>query len=69
MLKKVFLAAAATLLIASVVAPISSTPAQALSHCWKASKQAGVKGMKARLAYAKECRAHYKATKKAAKKG
>ena len=69
MLKKVFLAAAATLLIASVVAPVASTPAEAFSHCWKASKVAGVKGLKAHHAYVKECRAHYKAAKKAAKKG
>jgi hypothetical protein len=67
MFKKVFLAAAATLLIASVVTPVASTPAEALSHCWKASKEAGVKGLKARLAYRKECHAQYKAAKKAAK--
>jgi hypothetical protein len=46
---------------------VSSTPAEAFSHCWKASKEAGVKGLKARLAYRKECHAKYKAAKKAAK--
>ena len=67
MLKKVFLAAAAALLIASVTAPVGTTPAVAGSGCWKAAKAAGVKGWKARHAYRKECRAHYKAMKKAGK--
>ncbi|MGC1178577.1 MAG: hypothetical protein ACLQF1_13640 [Methyloceanibacter sp.] len=66
MLKKVFLAAAATLLLAAVTAPVGSTPALACHGCWKAAKAAHLPNMKARMAYRKSCRAHWKATKKAA---
>ena len=66
MLKNVFLAAAATLILAAATIPVSSTPALACHGCWKAAKAAGVKGFKARMEYRKACRAHYKAAKKAA---
>jgi hypothetical protein len=66
MLKNVFLAAVATLVLAAATVPVASTPALACHGCWKAAKAAGVKGMKARMEYRKACRAHYKAAKKAA---
>jgi len=66
MLKKVFLAVAATLLLAAVTAPVSPTPAHARYGCWKAAKAAHLPKMKERMAYRKECRAHHKAAKKAA---
>jgi hypothetical protein len=67
MVKNVFLAAAATLLLAAATVPVSSTQALAFHGCWKASKQAGLSTFKERRAYRKACRAHYKAAKKAAK--
>ena len=66
MLKNVFLAAAATLILAAATIPVGSTPALACHGCWKAAKASGVKGIKARHAYRKECRAHHRAAKKAA---
>jgi hypothetical protein len=47
MLKNVFLAAAATLILAAATVPVASTPALACHGCWKAAKAAGVKCMKA----------------------
>ena len=64
MVKKVFLAAVATLLLAAVTAPVGSTPAFACRGCFKAAKAAGLTTMKERKAFRKECRAHYKATHK-----
>ena len=66
MLKNVFLAAAATLILAAATVPASTSPAFACHGCWKAAKAAGVKGLKARMAYRKECRAHHRAARKAA---
>jgi hypothetical protein len=65
MLKKVFLAAAATLMLAAVTAPVSSTPALACHGCWKAAKAAHLPNMKERKAYRKACRTHAKAAKHA----
>ena len=67
MLKKVFLAAVASLILAGATVSVQPTPADAkIFHgCFKAAKAAGVKGFKARKEYRKECRAHYKAAKHA----
>ena len=66
MVKKVFLAAVATLLLAAATAPVGSSPALACHGCWKAAKAAHLSTMKERKAFRKECRAHYKATHKKA---
>ena len=66
MVKKVFLAAVATLILAAVTAPVDSTPAFACHGCFKAAKAAHLSTMKDRKAFRKECRAHYKATHKKA---
>ncbi|MET0841222.1 MAG: hypothetical protein ABWX95_03705 [Methyloceanibacter sp.] len=66
MVKKVFLAAVATLILAAATAPVGSTPAFACHGCFKAAKAAGLKTMKERKAFRKECRAYYKATHKKA---
>ena len=62
MLKKVFLAAAASLVGAT--AAMVCAPAMAGSGCHKAAKAAYPHDRKARHAYKKECKAHYKAWKK-----
>ena len=64
MVKNVFLAAVATLVLAAATAPVGSTPAFACHGCYKAAKAAHLGTMKERRAYRKECRAHYKATRK-----
>jgi len=61
MLKKVFLAAAASLVLVGATAAI---PAMAGSGCHKAAKAAYPHDRKARHAYRKECKAHYKAWRK-----
>ena len=66
MVKKVFLAAVATLVLAAATAPVGSTPALACHGCYKAAKSAHLGTMKERRAFRKECRAHYKATHKKA---
>ena len=65
MVKKVFLAAVATLILAAAAAPVGSTTAMACHGCWKAAKAAHLSTMKERKAFRKECRAHHKAAKKA----
>jgi hypothetical protein len=45
---------------------VSSSPAFACHGCFKAAKAAGLKTMKERKAFRKECRAHWKATHKKA---
>ena len=66
MVKNIFLAATATLLLAAVTVPVASTPAMACHGCFKAAKAAHLSTMKERKAFRKECRAHHKAAKKAA---
>ena len=61
MVKKVFLAAVATLILAAAAAPVGSTGAMACHGCWKAAKAAHLSTMKVRKAFRKECRAHHKA--------
>jgi len=58
MLKKVFLAAAASLIVAGATMTMAPTPAQAGSGCHKAASKAERKA----------CKAHHKAHKKAHKK-
>ena len=66
MVKNIFLAATATLLLAAATVPVASTPAMACHGCFKAAKAAHLSTMKERRAFRKECRAHHKAAKKAA---
>ena len=65
MLKKVFLAAAAATILAGATVAMAPTPAEAFSGCHKAAKAKYPDDRKARKAYKKACKAHYKATKKA----
>jgi hypothetical protein len=65
MVKNIFLAAAATLLLAAASVPVGSTSAMACHGCFKAAKAAHLSTMKERKAFRKECRAHQKAAKKA----
>jgi hypothetical protein len=65
MVKNIFLAAAATLLLAAAAVPVGSTSAMACHGCFKAAKAANLSTMKERHAYRKECRAQHKAAKKA----
>jgi hypothetical protein len=66
MVKNIFLAAAATFLLAAATVPFGSTSAMACHGCFKAAKAAHLSTMKERKAFRKECRAHHKAAKKAA---
>jgi hypothetical protein len=66
MVKNVFLAFAAVLLLAAVMVPVSSSQAGPFKGCWKASQHAGLKTFKDRRAYRQACRAHNRAAKKAA---
>ena len=66
MVKKVFLAAVATFILAAATVPVGSTSAMACHGCWKAAKAAHLSTLKERKAFRKECRAHHKAAKKAA---
>jgi hypothetical protein len=69
MLKKVFLVAAASLVLAGATMTMSPAPAMAChSGCHKAAKAKYPHNWKARHAYVKACKAHYKAWKKAHKK-
>jgi len=68
MLKKVFLAAAASLILAGATMTMAPIPAQAGSGCHKAAKAEYPDDRKARKAYRKDCKAHHKAYKKAHKK-
>jgi outer membrane biogenesis lipoprotein LolB len=65
MVKKVFIAAVATFVLAAATVPVGSTTAMACHGCWKAAKAAHLSTMKERHAFRKDCRAQYKAAKKA----
>jgi len=68
MLNKVFLAAAASLVLAGATLAITPAPAMAChSGCHKAAKAAYPHNRKARHAYVNHCKAAYKAWKKAHK--
>ncbi|MGZ9103936.1 MAG: hypothetical protein ACXW3Y_13845 [Rhodoplanes sp.] len=68
MLKKVFLAAAMSLVMAGATMIAAPAPAQAFSGCHKAAKEMYPHDRKARKAYKKHCKAVHKAYKKAHKK-
>jgi hypothetical protein len=72
MIKKMFFAAAITGLVAGATLPLHVTAADAApSGCLKAAKAKFPGDHKSRVAYRKECKAHYKAfrtAQKAAKK-
>jgi hypothetical protein len=69
MVKKLFLTVALASFLLGGVAVGDPTPAQAShSGCMKAAKAKYPSDRKARHAYKKECKAHYKAWKKAHKK-
>jgi hypothetical protein len=65
MVKNIFLAAVATLILAAATMPVGSTSAMACHGCFKAAKAAHLSTMKERHAFRKECRAQHKAAKKA----
>jgi uncharacterized cupredoxin-like copper-binding protein len=65
MVKRVFLAAIATFVLAAATVPVGSTAAMAFHGCWKAAKAHHLPAMKERHAFRKECRAYHKAAKKA----
>jgi hypothetical protein len=67
MLKRILFAAAVTGLVAGVTIPVHTTPAEAASGCLKAAKAKFPGDHKSRVAYRKECRAHYKAYRSAQK--
>jgi hypothetical protein len=69
MLKKVFLAGAAVLLLAGVTVSVSPTDVFAgRTHCFEKAKAKYGHHWKARHAYRKACHAHHRAWKKAHKK-
>jgi hypothetical protein len=68
MLKKVFLAAAASLILAGATMAVPTAPAMACSGCHKLAKAKFPDDKAARHAYKKHCKAHHKAWKKAHKK-
>jgi hypothetical protein len=68
MLKRILFAAAVTGLVAGVTLPLHSTAADAAaSGCFKAAKAEFPGDHKSRVAYRKDCRAHWKAYKTATK--
>jgi hypothetical protein len=65
MLKKVFLAAAAAIILAGATMTMAPAPAQAFkSGCHKAAKAKYPHDRKARKSYKKACKANFKASKK-----
>lgn len=71
MLKKMLFAAAVTGLVIGASLPVQPTTAEASSGCLKAAKAKFPADHKARVAWRKDCRAHWKAERaeqKAAKK-
>ena len=68
MLKRILFAAAVTGLVAGVSIPVHTTPAEAApSGCHKAAKAKFPGDHKTRVAYRKECKAHFKAYRSAQK--
>jgi hypothetical protein len=61
MLKKVLFAAAVTGLVVGASLPVQPTTAEAASGCLKAAKAKFPADHKARAAWRKDCRAHWKA--------
>jgi hypothetical protein len=60
MLKKVFLAAAAAMILAGTTMTLSPAPAQASHACFKAAKAKYGSDRKDRHAYRKACNGHHK---------
>lgn len=67
MLKKMLFAAAVTGLVAGATLPLSTVADAASSGCLHAAKAKFATDYKARHAYRKECKAHFKAYKTATK--
>ena len=68
MLKRMLFAAAVTGLVAGATIPVHTTSAEAApSGCFKAAKAKFPGDHKSRVAYRKECRAHFKAYRSAQK--
>jgi hypothetical protein len=67
MIKKMFFAAAITGLVAGVTLPVVTPADAASSGCLKAAKAKFATDRKSRVAYRKECKAHYKAYRTAQK--
>jgi hypothetical protein len=67
MIKKMLFAAAITGLVAGVTLPLAAPADAAPSGCLKAAKAKFATDYKARHAYRKECKAHYKAYRTAQK--
>jgi hypothetical protein len=65
MLRNVILAAAVAGLVVGAAVPLQSSPAEAASGCFKAAKVKYSGDYKARVAYRKECKAHWKTYKTA----
>ena len=62
MLKRMLFVAAVTGIVAGVTIPVHTTPAEAApSGCHKAAKAKFPGDHKTRVAYRKECKAHFKA--------
>jgi hypothetical protein len=60
MLKKVFIAATACLVLAVAAVAVAPAPVQAGSGCYKAAKAKYGTDWKARHAYREACKGHYK---------
>lgn len=69
MLKKVFLAAAATLILAGAVSIAAPVPGEAKSRCDKRADAMYPHNKQARKAYKKGCKSDYRAWKKRNDKG
>jgi hypothetical protein len=65
MLKKVLFSVVATALVAALALPVQFAPAEAAMTCKAAAKAKFAGDMKARHAFKKECKAHWKAMQKA----
>jgi hypothetical protein len=67
MIKKMFFAAAMTGLVAGATLPVATSADAAPSGCLKAAKAKFPADHKSRVAYRKDCKAHYKAYRAAQK--
>jgi hypothetical protein len=65
MLKKVLFSVVATAFIAALAVPVQFAPAEAAMTCKAAAKAKFEGDRKARHAWKKECKAHFKASQKA----
>jgi hypothetical protein len=65
MLKKVLLSVVATAFVAALAIPVQFAPAEAAMTCKAAAKAKFPGDLKARHAFKKDCKAHWKASQKA----